>query len=51
MILIVFKGGLPYIKLYYPTNSQVREITQEEIMTSPGEWNPSLLDDSQNTSE
>ena len=27
------------------------DITREEIMTLPGEWNPSLLDDSPNESE
>ena len=45
MIPIIYKGGLPYIQHYYPTDKQMREITREEIMTSPGEWNPSLLDD------
>ena len=29
----------------------MREITREEIMTLPGEWNPSLLHDAPNTSE
>ena len=28
----------------------MRDITQEEITTLPGEWNPSLLDNSQNIS-
>ena len=48
---MVYKGGLPYIQYYYPTDKQIREITREEIMTSPGEWNPSLLDDVLNASE
>ena len=48
MIPIVFKGGLTYTDHYYPTDKQMRDIRQEEIMTSPGEWNPSLLDDSPN---
>ena len=51
MIPIVFKGGLPYIEHYYPTDSQMRDITREKIITSPGERNPSLLDDSPNASE
>ena len=51
MISIVYKGGLPYIQHYYPTDKQMREITREEIMTSPGEWNPSLLDDALSASE
>ena len=51
MIPIIFKGTLPYIKQCYPTDSQMRDITGKEIMTSPGEWNPSLLDDSPNASE
>ena len=51
MIAIIFKGGLPYTKHYYPTNAQMRDITREEIMTLPGEWNPSLLDDSPNASD
>ena len=50
-IPIVFKGGLPYLEHYYPTDKQMREIIREEIMTSPRDWNPSLLDDAQNTSE
>ena len=29
----------------------MKEITREEMMTSPGEWNPSLLDDAPNVSE
>ena len=29
----------------------MREIIREEIMTSPGEWNPSLLDDAPNASQ
>ena len=45
LIPIVYKGGLPYIQHYYPTDKQMREIIREEIMTSQGEWNPSLLDD------
>ena len=45
LITIVYKGGLPYIQHFYPTDKQMREITREEIMTSPGEWNPRLLDD------
>ena len=51
MIPIVFKGGLLYFEHYYPTGKKIRNITQEETMTSPGEWNPSLLDDMSNTSE
>ena len=51
MIPIIFKGGLPYIEQHYHTDAQIRDIKQEEIMTSPGEWNPSLLDNSSNTSE
>ena len=51
MIPIIYKGGLPYIQHYYPTDKQMREITREEIMTSPGEWNPSLLDDEPDTSQ
>ena len=50
-IPIDFKGELPYIEHYYPTNAQMRDITWEEIMISPGEWYPSLLDDLHNTSE
>ena len=45
MIPIIYKGGLPYIQHYYPTDKQMRVIMREEIKTSPGEWNPSLLDD------
>ena len=37
LIPIVFKSGLPYLEHYYPTDKQMREITREEIMTSPGE--------------
>ena len=44
-IPIIYKGGLPYIQHYYPTDQQMREITREEIMTSPGTWNPSLIND------
>ena len=51
MMLIIYKGGLPYLEHYSPTDKQMREITREEIMTSPGEWNPSLLDDEPNASE
>ena len=45
MIQIIFKGGLLYIEHYYLTDAQMRVIKREEIMTSPGEWNPSLLDE------
>ena len=48
---IIFKGGLPYIERYYPTDTQMRDVKQEEIMTSPGECNSSLLDDSTNALE
>ena len=51
MIPIIFKGRLPYTEHLYPTDKQMRDITREEITTSPGEWNPSLLDDSPNVSE
>ena len=51
MIPIIFKGSLPYIKYYYPTDKQMRDITHKEITTSPEEWNPSLLDNSPNASE
>ena len=51
MVPIIYKGGLPNLEHYYPTNEQMREITREEIMTSPGEWNPSLLDDAPNASQ
>ena len=51
LIPIIYKGGLPYIQHFYPTDKQMREITREEIMTSPGEWNPSLLDDVPNASQ
>ena len=46
-----FKGGLPYLEHYYPTEEQMRNITRKEIMTPSGEWNPSLLDDTPNASE
>ena len=51
MIPIVFKSGLPYIEHYYPTDAQIRDITREETITSLGEWNYSLLDDSPNAPE
>ena len=51
LIPIIYKGGLPYIQHFYPTDKQMREITREEIMTSPGEWNPSLLDDEPDASQ
>ena len=44
-IPIIYKEGLPYIQHYYPTDQLMREVTCEEIMTSPGTWNPSLIDD------
>ena len=44
-IPIVYKGGLPYFEHYYLTDKQMKEITREEIMTTPGLWNPSSLDD------
>ena len=50
-IPIVYKDGLPYIQHYYPTDKQMREITREEIMTSSGTWNPSLIDDSPDASQ
>ena len=51
MVPIIYKDGLPYIQHYYPTDKQMREITREEIMTSPGEWNLSLLDDEPDASQ
>ena len=39
------KGGLPFFEHYYPTDKQIKEITREEIITLPGLWNPSSLDD------
>ena len=51
MIPIIFKGGLPCNEHYYPTDAQMIDITREEITTSPGEWNPSLIDDSANAAE
>ena len=50
MISIVYKGGLPYTQRYYQTDKQMLEITREEITTSPGEWNLSLLEDAPNAS-
>ena len=50
MIPIILKGGLPYIKHYYPTDKQMRDITREKIMLSQVEWNPSLLDDTPHAS-
>ena len=35
MIPIIYKGGLPYLEHYYLTDKQMREITREEIVTSP----------------
>ena len=51
LIPIIYKGGLPYIQHFYPTDKQMREITREEITTSPGGWNPSLLYDVPNSSQ
>ena len=42
---IVYKGSLPYFVHYYLTDKQMKEITREEITTSPAIWNPSVLDD------
>ena len=50
-IPIIYKGGLPYIQHYYPTDQQMREITREGITTSPGTWSPSLIDDSPDFSQ
>ena len=50
-IPISYKGGLPYFEHYYPTDQQMKDITREEIMTSPGIWNPSTLDDAPNSSQ
>ena len=49
-IPIIYKGGLPYIQHYYPTDQQMQEVTREEIMTSPATWNPSLIDDAPDAS-
>ena len=35
LIPIIYKGGLPYIQHYYPTDKQIQKITRDEIMTSP----------------
>ena len=51
MMPTVFKGGLPYLEHGYPTDKQMRDITREETMTSPGDWNPSLLGYMPNASE
>ena len=51
MIPIIYKGKLPYLEYYYPIDKQMRGITREEIRTSPGEWNPSLLDNASDASE
>ena len=45
-IPIIYKDGLLNIQHYYPANKQMKEITREEIMTSHGTWNPSLIEDS-----
>ena len=41
----IIKNGLPYLKHYYPTARQIKEITGEEWMTSKNMWDPTKLDD------
>ena len=43
MLPIIFKVVLPYVEHHYPTDAQMRDIKQEQIKISPGDWNPSLL--------
>lgn len=51
MIQIIFKGRLPYIGHYCPRDAHMRDIKQEEIMTSPGKKSSSLLDGTVNASK
>ena len=41
---LIIKNGLPYLEHYYPTESQLNEITREEFMTSKNTWDPTKLD-------
>ena len=51
IVPIIFKGSLPYLEHYFPTDKHMKEITREKILISPGEWNPSLLDEASDASE
>ena len=43
MVHIVYKAGLLYIQYAYPTNEQIKSVTQH-LMTSPTNWDPSKFD-------
>ena len=40
----VIKNGLLYLKHYYPTARQMKDITRKEFMTSRNMWDPTKLD-------
>ena len=48
---LIIKNELMYLKHYYPTANQIREIDREEWMTAKTTWNPTKLDDIEGTAE
>ena len=51
LLPIIIKNGLSYIKYYRPAAKQMRDITQEEFVTSKNDWNPSQYDDIEGTAD
>ena len=47
---LMIRSGLPYIRQTYPSNHDMKTLSQVEF-TSPSEWNPSLNDDHQTSEE